>query len=58
MNQAKTMKAGGNKSMSVGQGFLQIYLQKEKPTDIVHNAQNPIKVQSKIPIIGSRRNVS
>ena len=30
----------------------------QKPIDIVHNAQNPIKTSTKIPVIGVRRNMS
>ena len=40
------------------QGYLNIYLQKEKPTEIIHNALNPVKTSSKIPTIGARRNMS
>ena len=30
----------------------------QKPIEIVHNAQNPIKTSTKIPVIGVRRNMS
>ena len=40
------------------QGYLNIYLQKEKPTEIIHNALNPSKTSTKIPVIGARRNMS
>ena len=33
------------------QGYLNIYMQKEKPTEIIHNALNP-KAATKIPMIG------
>ena len=53
----KSMRNTPNKS--VGADFLSVYLQKDlKPTEIVHNAQNPGKVSSKISTHGARCNVS